>query len=225
MYSANCGTAAQALEGGYGVLTVASAPWPKDHTRWWKGLLQGVLEDIACVIRFSMTPLPLSWRTGTRAKPGAERPAKLAEADDIVAGLVEWCRLLLQDVIGDGEEGQELSDLLVLPSDQVPFLAFDKIADTNRRNALQRQFESFLENGGRRDPYVMAWLLGEALAKALVKCLEHSNQLRECPILGFQNLASSRGRYRICIRRDASVPTARTSFGVRCNFVRLGEVY
>ena len=123
---------------------------------------------------------------------GRREAGELAEADDIVAGLVEWCRLLLQDVIGDWEEGQELSDLLVLPSDQVPFLAFDKIADTNRRNALQRQFESFLENGGRRDPNVMAWLLGEALAKALVKCLEHSNQLRECPILGFQNLASSR---------------------------------
>ena len=97
---------------------------------------------------------------------GRREAGELAEADDIVAGLVEWCRLLLQDVIGDWEEGQELSDLLVLPSDQVPFLAFDKIADTNRRNALQRQFESFLENGGRRDPYVMAWLLGEALAKA-----------------------------------------------------------
>ena len=125
---------------------------------------------------------------------GRKEACELGEADDIVADLVEWCRILLHetDVIIDWEEGQELSELLVLLSDQVPFPTFEEISDVNRRNALRTQFERFLENGGRHEPNVMAWLLGVALAKSLVEGLENSSELQKCPISGFQNLASSR---------------------------------
>ena len=124
---------------------------------------------------------------------GRKTAGELAEADEIVTGLVAWCRLLMHDtnVIVDWEEGQELSDLLALPSNQLPFPAFDRIADANRRSVLREVFEGLLENRGRRDTNVMAWLLGEAFAKALVECLAHSKEIRVCPISGFQNLASS----------------------------------
>lgn len=117
----------------------------------------------------------------------------LAEADDIVAGLVGWCRLLLRetDIIDNWEEGQELSDLLVLPTGQLPFRAFERVADVNRRRVLRELFEDLLENGEHRDASLMAWLLGEALAKALVECLKGSNDMQVCHISGFQNLASS----------------------------------
>ena len=119
---------------------------------------------------------------------------ELAEADKIVAGLVAWCQRLLRydtNFIVDWEEGNELSTLLLLPSDLSPFRAFDKIADVNRRNVLREAFDDLLNNNGRRDSNVMAWLLGEAFAKALVECLEQSNEMRIFPISGFQNLASS----------------------------------
>lgn len=122
-----------------------------------------------------------------------EEAGELEEADGIVAGLVEWCWVLLRDtdIIVDWEEGRELSGLLALPASQLPLLAFDNITDVNRRSVLRSQFERFLENGEQRDTNVMAWLLGEALAKALIECLEHSNEVRVSPVSGFQNLASS----------------------------------
>lgn len=124
---------------------------------------------------------------------GRREASELAEADVIVAGLVGWCRLLLRDTdtINDWQEGWELSRLLALPPDQLPFLALDNVTDTKQRNILRTLFESLLEDGDRRDPNVMAWLLGSALAKALVECLEQSNGLGKYPIVGFQNLASS----------------------------------
>ena len=124
---------------------------------------------------------------------GRREAGELAEADDIVAGLVEWCRLLLRDtkVIDDWEEGRELSDLLLLPSEQLPYQALDKIADINRRDVLRKAFEVFLEKSEGRETKVMPWLLGQALAKALIECLEHSKEARVCPVSGFQNLASS----------------------------------
>ena len=60
------------------------------------------------MIQCSTAPLPLSWRIETQGKPGAAEAGALAEADGIVAGLVEWCRLLLREtgIIVDWEEGR-----------------------------------------------------------------------------------------------------------------------
>ena len=124
---------------------------------------------------------------------GRGEAGRLAEADQIVSGLTGWCRLLLYDtdVINDWEEGQNLSDLLVLPSAQSPLLVFEAIADVHRRDSLRRAFAGLLENGERSDAKVMAWLLGKALAKGLVECLEPPNEILVHPISGFWNLASS----------------------------------
>ena len=125
---------------------------------------------------------------------GRREAGELAEADDIVTGLAGWCRrLLLHDkgVIVDWEEGGKLLNLFVLPSDRSPFQAFEKIADVNRRDELQKAFDGLLRSSGRRDENVMAWLLGKALAETLIECLENSKEIPVCPISGFQNLASS----------------------------------
>ena len=124
---------------------------------------------------------------------GRRAAGRLAEADQIVSGLTGWCRLLLYDtdVIDDWEEGQNLSDLLVLPSAQSPLLVFETIADVHQRDLLRKAFAGLLENGERSDAKVMAWLLGKALAKGLVECLEPPNEIPVLPISGFWNLASS----------------------------------
>ena len=124
---------------------------------------------------------------------GRKEAGELAEAEDIVAGLVEWCQLLLRDtnVIVDWEEGQGFSELLLLPLDQSPLRAMDKIADADRRNVLREQFNGLLENSGRRDTNVMAWLLGEAIAKSLVEHLEYSKEALAGLVSGLQNLVSS----------------------------------
>ena len=124
---------------------------------------------------------------------GRRQAADLAEADDIVAGLAGWCGLLMYDtdIIVDWEEGQKLSNLLVLPSDDLPFKAFEKIADANRKSVLRKAFTDLLESNGRRDENVMSWLLGKALAMALIEYLERSKEMPACLISGIQNLASS----------------------------------
>ena len=129
-----------------------------------------------------------------KGEAGRREAGELAEADDIVAGLAGWCRrLLLHDkgVIVDWEEGRKLSNLLVLPSDRLPFHAFEKIEDTNRRDELQKAFDGLLKSSERPGENAMAWLLGKAFAETLIECLENSKEIPAYLVSGFQNLASS----------------------------------
>ena len=129
-------------------------------------------------------------RAGEAARSEA---SELPEADEIISGLVEWCRFLLlgTNTIDEWEDGQSLSSLLVLPSDQSPLQAFEKLADVSRRDVHRKAFEGLLEGSERRDTNLMAWLLGKALAEALVECLEASHERPVYPVTGFRNLASS----------------------------------
>ena len=129
----------------------------------------------------------------TAGEAGREAAGELPEADDILSGLVKWCRILLQEtsVIVDWEGGQELSDLLALPSNQLPLRAFDEIEDANRSNELREAFSGLLGNTGGHDTNVMASLLGRALARALVECLEHTDETPRGATSGFKNMASS----------------------------------
>ena len=119
--------------------------------------------------------------------------AELAEAADITSGLANWCRLVLYDtnIFKEWEENQGLSELLALPSNQTPLKAFENIADASRREFLQQVFTGLLENSERRDTNAIAWLLGKALATALVDCLKSSNEIPMHSVAGSKNLASS----------------------------------
>ena len=124
---------------------------------------------------------------------GRREAEELAEADDLVAGLVDWCRLLMRDtnVVIDWEEGQGFSELLLLPSDLSPLRAIDKIADIDQRHLLRGGLSGLLENSERRDINVMAWLLGKAIAESLVEHLENSTEAGVGLVPGLQNLASA----------------------------------
>ena len=124
---------------------------------------------------------------------GRREVPELPEAEDIVSGLIGWCGLLLRDTetIEHWEEGRALSDLLVLPPDRSPLQAFKEIADVNRRDLHRNAFAALVEGRERRDTNVMAWLLGKALAKVLIACLESSDEMPKCPVAGFQRFASS----------------------------------
>ena len=118
---------------------------------------------------------------------------KLPEVDDIVDGLADWCRNVLHKTayFDQWEEGLSFSQLLALPSGLLPFQAFNNVPDMSRRKVLQESFQEFLENERHVDSNVMAWLLGKALAKVLVECLNNSAKTMLCPVIGFHNFASS----------------------------------
>ena len=124
---------------------------------------------------------------------GRGQAEELAEAADIVSGLTGWCRLALYDtdVFDQWEGGRDLSGLLALPSGQSPLQAFKKIGDAGRREILQESFTELLESGEGRGASCMAWLLGKALATALVECLKASNEIPVHSITSFKNLACS----------------------------------
>ena len=118
---------------------------------------------------------------------------ELPEAMDIASGLAAWCRHVLYDtdVFRDWEEGQDLSVLLALPPDQSPLQAFGELADTRRRDFFEQTFTRLLEKTTSRDTDVMAWLLGHALALALVERLGDSSRPMGNTVLNSHKLASS----------------------------------
>lgn len=117
----------------------------------------------------------------------------LPEATEVINGLTRWCQILLNDTqsIDEWEEKQDISRLLHLPSDLLPFQELDKISDVHRKETLQGALEGLLENKEYPESNVMAWFLGKALATVLFECFSHPADIIRCPVNGFRNLASS----------------------------------
>ncbi len=120
-----------------------------------------------------------AWLAESRQEADAAREAAraLADAPDIVSALALWCRraLLSMDVLDVRSGINGLSDLLALPPEHSPMRSFDRLPDPTRRQSLEESFKGLLERGEDDQKNGLAWLLGQALAKALVDELQTGN--------------------------------------------------
>ena len=130
-------------------------------------------------------------RAGDAAR---EQTRTLSEAENVVSEIGKWCRLVLFStrILEDRSEGHDLSDLLALPPEQSPSQAFELVRDADRRQSLQDGFTALLEDREHDRKGVAAWLLGRALANALIEELGTASTSSGHLLPGVWNLVGSR---------------------------------
>ena len=99
-----------------------------------------------------------------------EEAKDFVDAETIVSSLAGWCRDILfnTDLIKTANEGLGLSEILKVSPACSPLQAFQHISDAARRQSLEGEFTALMEGSENDQRDIMAWLFGQALAKALV---------------------------------------------------------
>ena len=132
--------------------------------------------------------------TRRRARDAAyEKAQSLAGAEAVVSDLARWCRDVLFDTYSAAtvDEGHGVSDLLAFASKQSPLEVFGRVADTAQRLSLETAFVALMEGGEAEQGNLVAWLLGDAVAKGLVdELLADKRQARHL-LAGLRNLVES----------------------------------
>ena len=129
-----------------------------------------------------------------RARDAAcEKVEGLAGAETVVLDLARWCREVLFDTYSAAtvDEGHGVSDLLAFASTQSPLEVFGRVADAAQRRSLEKAFVALMEGSEAEQGNVVAWLLGEALAKGLVDELSADKRQTRHLLAGLRKLAES----------------------------------
>ena len=127
-----------------------------------------------------------------RARDATCEEAKdFAGAETIVSSLAGWCRDILfnTDLIKTANEGLGLSELLKVSPVYSPLQAFQHISDAARRQALEGGFTALMEGSENDQRDIMAWLFGQALARALVDELATGSEVTKHLLAELWNLA------------------------------------
>ena len=129
-----------------------------------------------------------------RARDAAFGKAEgLAGAETIVFDLARWCREVLFDTYSTAtvDEGHGVSDLLAFASTQSPLAVVRRVPDDAQRRSLETAFVALMEGSENEQGNVVAWLLGNALAKGLVDELSADKRQARHLLAGLQNLVES----------------------------------
>lgn len=129
-----------------------------------------------------------------RARDAAFGKAEgLAGAETIVLDLARWCREVLFDTYSTAtvDEGHGVSDLLAFASTQSPLEVVRRVPDDAQRRSLETAFVALMEGSENEQGNVVAWLLGNALAKGLVDELSADKRQAKHLLAGLQNLVES----------------------------------
>ena len=122
-----------------------------------------------------------------------EKVEGLAGAETVVLDLARWCREVLFDTYSTAtiDEGHGVSDLLAFASTQSPLAVFGCVPDAVQRHSLETAFVALMEGGEAEQGNVVAWLLGNALAKGLVDELSANKRQARHLLAGLRNLVES----------------------------------
>ena len=127
-----------------------------------------------------------------RVRDATREEAKdFADAEFIVSSLAGWCLDILfnTDLIKTANEGLGLSELLEVSPAYSPLQAFQHISDVARRQSLEGGFTALMEGSENDQRDIMAWLFGQALAKALVDELATGSEATKHLLAELWNLA------------------------------------
>ena len=119
----------------------------------------------------------------------------LAVAEAIVLDLARWCREVLFDTYSTAtvDEGHGVSDLLAFASTQSLLEVVRRVPDDAQRRSLETAFVALMEGSKNEQGNVVAWLLGDALAKGLVDELSVGKRQARHLLPGLRNLVESHG--------------------------------
>ena len=154
-----------------------------------------------------------------RARDATREEAKdFTDAGTIVSNLAGWCRDILfnTDLIKTANEGLGLSDLLKVSPACSPLQAFQHISDAARRQSLEGGFTALIEGRENDQRDIMAWLFGQALAKALIDELATDSEATKHLLAELWNLAKRQYLVHSALEesfreRLSNCPTARSA--------------
>ena len=129
-----------------------------------------------------------------RARDAAcEKAEGLAGAEAVVFDLARWCREVLFDTnsAASSDESHGLSDLLAFTSTRSPLEVFRRVSDAAQRQSLETAFVALMEGRESEQGNLIAWLLGDALAKSLVDELSADQRRARHLLSGIRNLVES----------------------------------
>ena len=129
-----------------------------------------------------------------RARDAAcEKVEGLADADTVVLDLARWCREVLFSTYSAPtvDEGHGVSDLLAFAPTQSPLEVFGRVPDAVQRRSLETAFVALMEGGEAEQGNLVAWLLGDAVAKGLVDELSADKRQARHLLAGLRNLVES----------------------------------
>ena len=117
----------------------------------------------------------------------------LAGTEAVVLDLARWCREVLFDTYAaePGNQSHDLSDLLTFASTQPPLEVLRRVPDATQRQSLEGAFVALMEGSETEQGDVVAWLLGDALAKGLVDELSADKRRAGNLLSGLQHLVES----------------------------------
>ena len=122
---------------------------------------------------------PAELDSACRRQDASSAATELSEADDVVAGLAQWCGDVLfgPPLIDADDRGHGLSVLAALLATQYPEQAFLGISHTERRQSLEAGFRALIEGHEHPRRDLMGWLFGAALTYALDTNMERTGPL------------------------------------------------
>ena len=122
-----------------------------------------------------------------------EKAEGLADADAVVLDLARWCREVLFSTYSAPtvDEGHGLSDLLAFAPTQSPLEVFGRVPDAVQRQSLETAFVALMEGGEAEQGNLVAWLLGDAVAKGLVDELSADKRQARNLLTGLRTLVES----------------------------------
>ncbi len=126
---------------------------------------------------FEKTNTNLTWYRKMR-DAAYEESQGLTDAEAISSKMAEWSRKVLfsTHMIKAEDKRSGLSSLLTLAPDHSPLHIFDCITDITRQQSLKDGFTALLQGTEHDRKNVLAWLLGQAMAKGLVDELAAKNE-------------------------------------------------
>ena len=129
-----------------------------------------------------------------RARDAAcEKAQSLAGAEAVVLDLARWCREVLFGTYAAStvDQGHGVSDLLALAPTQSPLEVFGSVPDAVQRRSLETAFVALMEGGEAEQGDLLAWLLGDAVAKGLVDELSADKRQARHLLVGLRTLVES----------------------------------
>ena len=129
-----------------------------------------------------------------RARDAAFGKAQsFAGAEAVVFDLARWCREVLFGTYSapTADEGHGVSDLLAFAPTQTPLEAFGRVPDAVQGRSLEAAFLALMEGGEAEQGNLVAWLLGDAVAKGLVDELSADQRQTRNLFTGLRSLIES----------------------------------
>ena len=129
-----------------------------------------------------------------RARDAAFGKAQsFAGAEAVVFDLARWCREVLFGTYSapTADKGHGVSDLLAFAPTRSPLEVFGSVPDTVQRRSLETAFVALMEGGEAEQGNLVAWLLGDAVAKGLVDELSADKRQARHLLAGLRNWVES----------------------------------